>query len=244
MTQAHEQRLAQIFVTLSDTLVDEFDVLDFLALLAEQAVALLDVTAAWVLLSDQRGELRLTAGSSEHAELVAAQARQGPCRDCLDTGAPVASPDLTADIDRWPDFAAAAVRSGYHAAHALPMRLRDQTIGVLTLIDRAPGGIDEHAARLGQALADTATISILQHRAVHREEVLTEQLQATLHWRDAVEQATGMVAQYAHLDTHQAHTLLREHAHQHRLRLGELARNLADGTIDLERVAGPARKHN
>jgi hypothetical protein len=92
-------------VTLSDTLVDEFDVL---ALLAEQAVELLDVTAAWVLLSDQRGELRLTAGSSEHAELmalVAAQARQGPCRDCVDTGLPVASPDLTADTDRWPDFA-------------------------------------------------------------------------------------------------------------------------------------------
>lgn len=232
MSSAREQRLAGTFVTLADTLVAEFDVLDFLTLLTERAVELLDVSAAGVMLSDQRGGWRPTATSTEHTELVnlfASQTHGGPCRDAARTGTPASSNDLNHDTGRWPEFAATATRAGYHAAYAIPMRLRDETVGALTLLNQVPTPVDENSAALGQAMADVATIGLLQHRAVYREEILSEQLQATLHWRNVVEQAKGVLAEAGNLEMHHAYTLLRRYAHQHHQRLSEIAHDLATG---------------
>lgn len=246
MTTGRDQRLAEVFVSLADTLVADFDVLDFLGLLTERAVELLEVDAAGVILSDQRGGWRPAAGSSEHADLVevfAAQTRQGPCLDCVRTGAVVASADLAADVDRWPLFAPAAVQAGFHAATAVPMRLRDEVIGALTLLHTAPVAIDEASIALGKALADIATIGILQQRAVHREEIVFEQLQSALHHRTVVEQAKGVLAEAGGLDMHQAYTRLRDHARAQRLRLSDVARAVATGTLGTAEVlthAAPA----
>jgi len=186
MSTARDERLATTFVSLADTLVADFDVLDFLALLTERAVELLDVDAAAVILSDQRGGWRPTAGSSEQAELVevfAAQTLEGPCQDCVHTGVAVASADLAAEADRWPGFVPTALNAGFRAACALPMRLREDVIGALTLLGTNTGAIDDTSVTLGQALADVATIGILQQRAIHHDEVVSEQLQAALHHR-------------------------------------------------------------
>ena len=239
MSTARDQRLADVFVSLADTLVADFDVLDFLGLLTERAVELLEVDAAGVILSDQRGGWRPAAGSSERADLVevfAAQTRQGPCLDCVRTGAVVTSADLTADTDRWPLFAPAAIGAGFRAAAAVPMRLRNETIGALTLLHTAPVAVDDVSIALGQALADIATIGILQQRAVQREEVVSEQLQAALHHRTVVEQAKGVLAEAGGLDMHQAYTRLRAHAHTHHLRLSDVARDLATGRLDVSEV--------
>lgn len=235
MGVAREQRLAATFVALADTLVADFDVLEFLGLLAERAVELLDVDAAGVILSDQRGGWRPTAGSSEHAELVemfAAQTRQGPCLDCVRTGDVVASADLAAEAARWPQFAPAAVTAGFRAACAVPLRLRAQVIGALTLLNTRAVAIDEPSIGLGQALADIATIGILQQRAVHHEEIVSEQLQATLHHRVVVEQAKGVLAESGDLDMHQAYTALRGYARRQHLRLSDVAQDVATGVLD------------
>ncbi len=239
MSTGRDQRLADVFVSLADTLVADFDVLDFLGLLTERAVELLEVDAAGVILSDQRGGWRPAAGSSEHADLVevfAAQTRQGPCLDCVRTGVVVTSADLTADVDRWPLFAPAAVSAGFRAATAVPMRLRDEVIGALTLLHAEPVAIEESSIALGQALADIATIGILQQRAVHREEIVFEQLQAALHHRTVVEQAKGVLVEAGSLDMHQAYTRLRDHARAHRLRLSDVARAVATGALDTAEV--------
>ena len=239
MSTGRDQRLADVFVSLADTLVADFDVLDFLGLLTERAVELLAVDAAGVTLSDQRGGWRPAAGSSERADLVevfAAQTRQGPCLDCVRTGAVVTSADLTADTLRWPLFAPAAVDAGFRAAAAVPMRLRNETIGALTLLHTAPVAVDDVSIALGQALADIATIGILQQRAVHREEIVSEQLQAALHHRTVVEQAKGVLAEAGGLDMQQAYTRLRAHAHTHHLRLSDVARDLATGTLEVSEV--------
>jgi GAF domain-containing protein len=141
------------------------------------------------------------------------------------TGVVVASADLAADVDRWPLFAPAAVEAGFRAATAIPMRLREEVIGGLTLLHAEPVRIDEDSVALGQALADIATIGLLQQRAVRREEVVFEQLQAALHHRTVVEQAKGV-----HM--HQAYTRLREHARVHHLRLSDVARDVATGSLD------------
>lgn len=84
-----ERRLTQIFVELADTLVDEFDALDFLHTLTERSVELLHVEAAGVILSDQHGHLQVVASTSSRAqdlELFELQSDEGPCLDCFTTG--------------------------------------------------------------------------------------------------------------------------------------------------------------
>ncbi|ALG06987.1 GAF and ANTAR domain-containing protein [Kibdelosporangium phytohabitans] len=241
MSNARDQRLASTFVTLADTLVADFDVLDFLGVLTERTVELLEVDAAGVILSDQRGGWRPAAGSSEDAELVevfAAQTQQGPCVDCVHTGEVVASADLVADTGRWPQFAPAAAQAGFRAACAVPMRLRDDVIGALTLLNTQATAIDDDSIALGQALADVATIGILQQRAVQHEQIVSEQLQATLHHRTVIEQAKGVLAESGGMDMHLAYLTLRAYARAHHRRLSDVARDVATTTLDAGELLG------
>src|SRR2546423_3844787 len=203
MNGQQEQRLAQVFVELADTLVDDFDVLEFLSMLVERCVELLDVAAAGVVLSDQKGGLRMAAASSEQArvvELFAIQADDGPCPDCVRTGHPVSSANLAAEVTRWPRFAPAARAAGFHAAHAVPMRLRRTVIGALNLLNTHSNGVGETSVQLGQALADVATIGMLQQRAIHDSAILAEQLHTALNSRVVIEQAKGVLSAHGNMD--------------------------------------------
>jgi GAF domain-containing protein len=232
------QLLSETFVELTDTLVADFDVIDFLHVLTDRSAALLDVSAAGLLLADPRGELRVVAASSEAArllELFQLQSDQGPCLDCFRSGRPVTATDLSAD-QRWPRFAAAAGQAGFSAVQAVPMRLRDQVIGALNLFRAAPGTFDPENVRIGQALADVATIGLLHERGMRRSDTLNEQLQAALNSRVVIEQAKGKLAERFGLDMHQAFSVLRDHARSRNLRLSDLARAFVDGT---QIIAGP-----
>ena len=136
--------LSDTFVELADTMVADFDVIDFLHLLTDRSVVLLSASAAGVMLADPRGELRVAASSNEAAgllELFQIQNDQGPCLDCFRTGQPVTAADLAGPGQQWPRFAAAATGSGFRAVEALPMRLRDQVIGALNLFRAAAGPV-------------------------------------------------------------------------------------------------------
>ena len=171
--------LSDTFVDLADTMVADFDVIDFLHMLTDRSVALLAASAAGVVLADPRGELRVAAASSEAAgliELFQIQNDQGPCLDCFRTGQPVIAADLTRADQRWPRFAATAVQAGFRTVEALPMRLRDQVVGALNLFRATPDPFAAADLRIGQALADVATIGLLQERSLRRTEILAEQL--------------------------------------------------------------------
>ncbi|GAA4721693.1 GAF and ANTAR domain-containing protein [Phytohabitans rumicis] len=227
-----EVQLADMFVEMADTLVDDFDVIDFLHGLTERCVQLLGVSAAGLLLTDQRDALHVVAASSERTrllELFQLQTDQGPCVDCFRTGQPVSVADLTT-AGRWPRFTAAAAEVGFAAVHAVPMRLRAEVIGALNLFDTAPGPLDEGKLRIGQALADVATIGLLQQRAIHRRDTLTEQLETALRSRVLIEQAKGVLAERLHLDMAEAFTLLRGSARSRNLRLSDLAQAVVAGT--------------
>ena len=248
MNDQHEQRLARVFVELADTLVDDFDLLEFLSMLVERCVELLDVAAAGVVLTDNKGGLRMAAASSEQARLVelfAVQADDGPCLDCVRTGIPVYSTDLVTDEQRWPRFARAARAAGFVATHAVPMRLRGTVIGALNLFKTEPNGVDEISVRLGQALADVATIGMLQQRAIGDNTLLVEQLQTALNSRVVIEQAKGVLSAQGGLDMDRAFAALRGYARSHNIRLSDLAFTVANGTADLKAImAGgyPARR--
>ncbi|SCL27360.1 GAF and ANTAR domain-containing protein [Micromonospora inyonensis] len=227
-----EIEMSDVFVETADTLVDDFDVLEFLHVLTDRCVQLLGVSAAGLLLTDQQDTLRVVAASSGRTrllELFELQTDQGPCLDCFRTGRPVSVADLPA-AGRWPRFTAAAAEVGFAAVHALPMRLRSEVIGALSLFDVQPGALDEGRLRVGQALADVATIGLLQQRAIHQRDILTEQLQTALTSRVLIEQAKGVLAERLQVDVGAAFTLLRAEARSRNRRLSDLARAIVDGS--------------
>jgi len=231
-------QLADVFVEMADTLVDDFDVIDFLHVLTERCVQLLDVSAAGLLLTDQHNALQVVAASSERTrllELFQLQTDEGPCVDCFHTGQPVSVADLSSG-GRWPRFTAVAAEAGFAAVHALPMRLRADVIGAVNLFGTQPGALDGEKLRIGQALADVATIGLLQQRAIRQRDTLTEQLQHALNSRILIEQAKGVLAERYHLDVADAFALLRDGARSRKRRLSELAQAIVDGTELLPRT--------
>jgi len=237
-----EARLAEAFVTLADSLVDDYDVLDLLHVLARRCVELLGAVEAGIMLADQRGGLRIAASSSETArllELFELQVAEGPCVECFATGVASINNDLAAEHDRWPRFTERALDEGFEGVSALPLRLRGNVIGALNLFHDAPVGLDAAGAQIGQALADVATIGILQERAIRRGEVLTEQLQSALNNRIVIEQAKGMIAENSGISMDTAFSALRGHATRHRRLLSELAADVVSRSIDLNTVSAP-----
>jgi transcriptional regulator with GAF, ATPase, and Fis domain len=231
----NDRQLAAAFVELADTLVDDFDVMDFLHRVTVRCAEVLGVSAAGVLLTDQRGALRVVAASTEQTrllELLQSQTDQGPCPECFHTGRPVAVADLStsAVASRWPRFVVEARRAGFASVHALPMRLRTDVIGALNLFGTRPGALDEETIRLGQALADVATIGLLQARIIRHRENVAEQLQTALNSRVVIEQAKGVIAERRQLDMDQSFTLLRRTARTNNRQLSELARAVVDGS--------------
>jgi transcriptional regulator with GAF, ATPase, and Fis domain len=233
MSVTRERQLVETFVEVADTLVDDFDVIDFLLTLAGRCVRLLDVDAAGIMLIDQRGHLHAAAASTESARLVELfelQSDTGPCIDCCRTGSPVVNADLEANAERWPQFAEAAQDSGFVAVHALPLRLRETVIGALNLFSAQSRVLTEDDIRAGQALADVATIGILAQRSLHQAELLAAQLQSALNSRIVIEQAKGVLSERRRISVDEAFTLLREHARNNNLRLSDAARDVAQGS--------------
>ena len=223
--------LSDTFVDLADTMVADFDVINFLHLLTDRSVRLLAASAAGAVLADPRGELRVAAASSEEAELLELfqlQNDQGPCLECFRTGRPVTARDLTGPLQRWPRFADAAAQSGFRAVEALPMRLRDQVIGALNLFRAEPGPFDPADLRIAQALADVATIGLLHARNLRRRETVAEQLQAALNSRVVIEQAKGKLAERLSIDMDRAFQMLRDYARNTNQHLTDVARDFVD----------------
>ncbi|MGK5115589.1 MULTISPECIES: GAF and ANTAR domain-containing protein [unclassified Geodermatophilus] len=227
---AGEQRLVQVFVELADTLVDEFDVVDFLQVLTERCVELVDTDAAGLMLDDQRGTLQVVAATHESArllELFELQKAEGPCLECFATGQAIANIDLSDAGNRWPRFAAAARDLGFAVSHALPLRLRRQVIGALNLFTVEPKRLSDDDLAVARGLADVATIGLLHERAIHDQVVLSEQLQAALHSRILIEQAKGVLSARAGTSVDEAFRLLRTHAR----RTGRTLTGVADAVI-------------
>lgn len=236
--------VADVFVTLADTLVADYDVVDLMDQLVTACTQLFDIAAAGLLLVDQRGGVQIVASSSEEArvlELFQLQSDEGPCLDCIRTGRPVTAGELGQHRERWPRFVQAAADGGFNAVHAVPMRLRDEIIGGLNLFGKDHRTLTSHDQRLVQALADVATIGILQQRTVHRAALLAEQLQRALDSRIVIEQAKGVLRQHSGLGMDRAYTALRKYARDHNHKLSAAAEAVVRNQVDLDEVMRAAR---
>jgi GAF domain-containing protein len=166
------------------------------------------------------------------------QSDEGPCLDCFRTSQPIAAPDLRGRTE-WPRFVTHTLDTGYRSVHAVPLRLRTETIGALNLFSIQPRALGPDELRIAQALADVATIGILQERAIRRREVLAEQLQVALNSRIVIEQAKGVLAERGQLEMERAFEVLRGHARSTQQRLSDVALGVANRTIAADVVLGP-----
>ncbi|HUQ56361.1 GAF and ANTAR domain-containing protein [Lentzea sp.] len=237
------ENLAETFVELADTLAADFDPAEFMHRLSHRCVTALGVDAAGILLADHDGELQVVGASSDRARLVELfelQHRRGPCVECYLTSAPVTLASSTGPPHRWREFSAVAKEAGFGAVHALPMRLRDQTVGALNLFTVDEAALAEPTLRVAQAMADVATIGLLQARVISHRELLAGQLQNALQSRVLIEQAKGVLAERLQIDMDRAFDALRRYSRDNNLRLREVADGVITGVIDVAalRTAG------
>jgi GAF domain-containing protein len=234
-SMSREAVLARTMVELADSLVDDFDIIELLTTLSDRCVAVLDIAAAGIMLATPDGKLQAMTSSNEAmrvVELFELQSDEGPCLDCFHSGQPVVNQDLTNAGDRWARFAPVAVSAGFRAADAIPMRLRGQIIGALNLFRTQLGSMSDDDVVVAQALADIATIAILQNRTADESRELNAQLETALSSRIVIEQAKGMVAERQRIRVDEAFDRLRRHARNHNLRLADVARDIVDGVVE------------
>ena len=245
---AREDRLVEAFVVLADTLVDDYDIIDFLQTLAERCVDLVDVSAAGIMLADTKGELRHAACSNEQmrfVELLELQFEEGPCFDAFRTEGTVSCATPEEAAARWPRFGPQANENGFAAVSAVPMRLRAQVIGALNLFSAEPRALGDDDFRVVQAMADIATIGIIQERSIHDAQSFSAQLELALESRVVIEQAKGIVAERTHIGVDAAFERIRAFARGHNRLLSETARQLIDGSLPVEELSAtmqPATK--
>jgi GAF domain-containing protein len=242
---SRETRIITAFVTMADTLTTEFDVVDLLHTLVEECAEMLHIEAGGLMLADSEGRLQLMTSTSEHADLVEIMqlaADAGPCIDSFNTGIAVSVPDIQRSGGRWPAFQKAALQQGFHSAHATPMKLRGQIIGTMNLFGTDRNVVSPRDAALAQALADVATIGILQERLIREGHVVAEQLHNALDSRIIIEQAKGIVAHSLSVDMPDAFSVLRSYARNNNLTMRSVAERVSNRTLTVQTMVGPTQR--
>ncbi|MCU1468360.1 MAG: hypothetical protein JWM72_4288 [Actinomycetia bacterium] len=240
------QQLATTIASLADTLDDNFDVREFAQHLADTSVAVAQVADATVLLADDDRTLHWVASTSRERcvhEMFARQdrfARQGPSVCSYRTAACVGGPFDDVSERRWPAFVRRARAAGFAGGWSLPMRLRTEVIGAVSVLSAEPA-IDAERLMGVQALADVATIGLLQQRLIERVRDVNRMLQPVLDHRILVEQAKGMVAEHAQVAMDDAFRLLGGFARATGRELIQVCRDITEGVVCPEALIRLAR---
>jgi AmiR/NasT family two-component response regulator len=98
---------------------------------------------------------------------------------------------------------------------------------------------------LTQALADAATIGILQERNVREQTDVAGQLQGALNSRIVIEQAKGVVAEQQRVSMEEAFALLRAYSRNSRTALSDVAAAVIHrslGSVDLRATPSRGRR--
>jgi transcriptional regulator with GAF, ATPase, and Fis domain len=235
-----EEWLARTFIELADTLVTDYDVIDFMSILVERCAELQECTEVALALVNPQGQLQPLASTTERVrvlELIEIQNQEGPCLECFLSGTPVVNQRMDESESRWPSFTSRVRAEGFVMVHAIPLRLRENTIGAMNIFNTELREITPLELSLAQALADAATIGVLHERAVSQGTLLTHQLQVALSSRIVIEQAKGIVAERLRLDMDRAFDVLRRYARNNRTRLGEVAAAIVESTLSVDEMS-------
>jgi GAF domain-containing protein/ANTAR domain-containing protein len=230
--EKREADVVNAFVSLTDSLLDDFDAVDLLTQLTVECSRLLDIASAGMMLADARGDLHVVATTSDETqelELFQAQRDEGPCRDCYHAGEPISVEDLRGEQARWPQFVPAALHGGFASVHAVPMRARRTVLGALGLFGTSVGALNAEDLSLAQALAHVATVALMQDHSAPID-AFVPRFQAVLNGRGVVEQAKGVLYETYGLSMGAAFGRLRDYAHEQDEHLTDVARSVVSGS--------------
>jgi GAF domain-containing protein len=235
-TLNNDAALGPVLVRLADNFVSGFDLIDLLTTLVEETKLVLDTDEAGLLLLDEAGHLQVAASTSEAVHLMETMqlsGNAGPGLHAFQSKMALSVDDLRVDPAQWGEFADLAENQGFRSVHAIPLRLRAETIGVMNLFGQRPGPLSESDVAAGQTLADMATIAIIANRNLTDEQLVREQLQLALTSRVQIEQAKGILAHTHNLSMTDAFGVLRGYARAHSVGLNAVARQVVDRTLEL-----------
>ncbi|MWV49125.1 GAF domain-containing protein [Rathayibacter sp. VKM Ac-2803] len=236
-TTTHEQMLLETLTAVADTLVDDFDIVEFLHDLVERCAAIFDAVDVGIVLADPHGDLVVMASTSERMHLIEAlqlSAGDGPCMESYTTGSAITAGTLDDIQSRWPAFAEGVGESGYQSVHAVPLRLQSETIGSLNFFSDRAGELGPSDVRAAQTIADVATIGLVQQRTVREASVARDQLQLAVKARVLIEQAKGAIAHSRTVDMETAWDILRDLARSRRASVSDTARGIIDRVVPLD----------
>jgi GAF domain-containing protein len=233
---SREAQLGEVFVSLADTLVADYDIVDLLHTLVTESVKVLDVDEAGLVLADENDSLQVMASTSERSNLIEAlqlESHEGPCIQAYLSGEVVTIDDIGTLVGRWDRFKALSTLQGFKSVHAVPLRLRNRRLGALNLFRERTGPLNYDDATMAQALADVATIGIVQERIAHEQRGVRDQLQRALDERVVIEQAKGVIAQSHNIPVDVAFARLRDYARINNGRLLEVARSVVGRNLSV-----------
>jgi GAF domain-containing protein len=236
---SREARISAAFVSVADTLTTEYDMVDLLHTLVSECAGILGMEAGGLMLVDGNGDLQLMTSTSEAADLVEVMqlaAAAGPCIDCFRTGVAVSVREIS-ESQQWPKFRTAAMEQGFHSVLATPMKLRGKILGTMNLFGITAGEVTARDAAVAQALADVATIGILQERVIQEGHLIEGQLHRALDSRILIEQAKGVIANELSLSMDDAFNLLRKYARDRNLTISSVSEQVSNRAISVRQVA-------
>src|SRR3954452_5367940 len=229
-----ESDVAAAFVELAELMVTGSDLEEFLHVLCKWAVSLLAVDAAGVMLADENDRLRAIAASNEDThllEMFSLQNQDGVCIDVYKSGV-VKQNSTAGTVERWPNFSRLAIEHGYGWLCGVPLRHGDDIIGAMNLFRESDQALGDSDVRIAQALADVATVALLQRRETAQARRRAAQLQEALDSRVLIEQAKGVLSERLDLQPEEAFRLLRGEARNSNRKLHDVAREVVHGDAD------------
>ncbi len=232
---SRETQAVSAFVELTEAMLLGGEIADVLRLLCTKAVALLQVTAAGVMLADEHDDLRAVAASDERThlmEMFAIQHEEGPCREAYRTGIVQQLP-VSAAADRWPKIARLSAAAGYRFLCGIPLRQDTVVLGALNLFRETDEPLPEDDLVLAQALANIVTLTLLMRRETAQARDLAGHLQNALHSRVLIEQAKGALAERLGVSPDEAFERMRGQARDTNTKLLDVAAQIVGS-------AGPA----
>lgn len=235
-TIPRETWLGAVYVSLADAVSSDISTIDGVQDIILAAQSIDGVTEVGIMLADASGSLEVVASSSTRAEMLEVLQLSdgaGPCVECFETGGIVRVDDLDVAGEKWSALQRSATVFGIRSVLAVPLRLRGETIGTMSLYSEVLGGISDHDVALASALADVATIGILQSRSAGRNEAIQTQLTSALESRVLIEQAKGVISGGNKITVDEAFAKLRDHARSNNMRLQDAARLVVERSLSL-----------
>jgi anti-sigma regulatory factor (Ser/Thr protein kinase) len=229
-------RIYGILVELTDTLDPDFDVSGYLDRFCSLCAELLDVPATAVFLAGGPRGIDLAALHGEQARTLMRHELDevsGPAFDCHRTGRPVGCEDFAAPALPWPTLGPAAAACGIAAEYAVPMRWREETVGVLALLSESPGAIVGDRGSLAASMASAAASGLLHHRDRTWRTELAMDLRTALNDAVPVEQAKGILAERLSIDVAESLVLLSEYAWAQFRSVPDVAADVVAGRLDI-----------